>query len=387
MNKNSILLHVCLTLIIVFSITLESIAAPKEQPQKAIQSIKYPAPSRWAAVLQAAKGEGALVVYSTANPATKQALTKAMKDKYGIAVDFIVSRGEEQVQRIKTEYQAGIYQGDVLLTGGATLQLNLKPTGTMAVLDSTLILPEVADPALWRGRRLPFLDKEHQIIGFVNKSGSHVAVNLDALKPEDIKSYHDLVDPKWKGKIIVDDPTVTGSGDAFALLTMALFGTEKGKEYLQQISKQDLVVLRDKRLVVEWLARNKYPIAIGPDTQTFSEFRAKGAPIAYLKLSEGRNSSASGGCLALLKRAPHPNASLVFINWLLSREGQAIFQKAFGAPSARLDVDLSNIDPAFIPQEGEKLIPDSECLWGPDSAGRREIIKQIFKPLLTGVSP
>ena len=378
MNRKSILWG--LVLVSVFGSVAVAGAAQKEQPKKAEAAAKAPA-ARWDAVLQAAKGEGSLIVYSTANPATKLALTKAMKEKYGIAVDFIIGRGEQLVQRIYMENQAGIYQGDVLLVGGTTLQLTLKP-GYTSNLDSVLILPEVADPTRWRGQRIPFLDKDHQIIGFVNKSGSYVAVNTDAIKPGEIKSFRDLTDPKWKGKIIMDDPTITGAADDWAHLMLVIFGHEKGKEYLQQLAKQDLVVLRDKRLVVEWLARNKYPIAIGPDAQTYSEFRSNGAPIAYIKMSEGSGSTSSGGCISILKRAAHPNASLVFLNWLLTREGQTIFQKSFGAPSARVDVDLTGMDPGFIPQEGEKLFSAMSAEWYASKAAGMEVVNQIFKPLM-----
>lgn len=382
MNRNSVLWGLILALVIMPGTYFRSQAAQQEQPKKSAPPAKGSPASRWDAVQQAAKAEGSLIVYSTANPATKQALTKAMKEKYGITTDFIIGRGEELVQRIKTENQAGIYQGDLLLVGGTTLQLTLKPPEIMTTLASSFILPEVADPTRWIGKKLPFLDKEHRIIGFVNKSGSYVAVNTETVKPGEIKSFRDLTDPKWKGKIIMDDPTATGAADDWSHLMLVIFGPEKGKEYLQQIAKQDLVVLRDKRLVVEWLARNKYPVAIGPDAQTYSEFRANGAHIAYIKMSEGSASTSSGGCLAILRRAVHPNASLVFMNWLLSREGQAIFQKTFGAPSARTDIDMAGMDPGFVPLEGEKLFSAMSDEWYAGKAHSTELINQIFKPMM-----
>ncbi len=363
-------------LIIGLILALAPVGGAAEQPKKAAPA------AHWETVLQAAKGEGAVVVYATANPATKAAVSKAFKDKYGITVDFIIGRGEELVQRIVTENRAGLYLGDLVLAGIPTLTQNLKPTGNMAPLDSALILPEVAEPARWQGKKLPFQDKAHQIIAFINQTASHVAVNLETVKPGDIKSYRELLDPKWKGKIVMDDPTVTGAADQWSQLMLVLFGPEKGKEYLQQMVKHDVVLLRDKRLVVEWVARGKYPIAVGPDLQTYSEFRSKGAPIAEIKLSEGSASTAGGGCLALLKRAAHPNASLVFINWLLSKEGQTLFQKSYGTPSTRADMDMTAIDPAFIPQEGERLISTVSEEWWAGVPGRREIAKQVFKPLL-----
>ena len=90
MSKKSVLLGIAIVQMIVFGVTLEGRAAPKEQQKKAVQAAKVTSAAHWDAVLQAAKGEGSLVVYSTTNPATKLALTKAMKDKYGITVDFIM---------------------------------------------------------------------------------------------------------------------------------------------------------------------------------------------------------------------------------------------------------------------------------------------------------
>ncbi len=84
----------------------------------------------------------------------------------------------------------------------------------------------------------------------------------------------------------------------------------------------------------------------------------------------------------MLKRAAHPNAALVFLNWLLTREGQAIFQKSYGTPSTRIDVDTTGIDPAFIPQEGEKLISTVSEEWWAGVPARVEVAKQVFKPLL-----
>ncbi len=381
-NKKPILLGIILGVILALGPIIKDDAAAGEQPKKTAQPPKTSPSSRWDTVLQAAKSEGTLIVYTTANPATRVALTKAFKDRYGLTVEFLAGRGEELAQRIATENRAGVYLGDALLMGAPVLRLILKPAGLLAPLDSALMLPEVTDPTRWRGRKLPFIDKEHQIIAFVNKTGSYVAVNTDSVKAADLKSFRDFLDPKWKGKIVMDDPTVSGAAEGWAVLMLSIFGQDKGKEYLQQITKQDPVVLRDKRAVVEWLARNKYSIAIGADSQTYSEFKANGAPVAYLKLSEASVSTSSGGLTAMLKRAAHPNMALVFVNWLLTKEGQTIFQKAFGAPSARLDIDMAGLETAFIPQEGERLIQDASDEWYANYPVYREIIRQIFKPLM-----
>lgn len=384
MNKKSVLLGMALVSVFIFGIILESKAAPKEQSGKATQKSKAPPSSRWDTVLRTARGEGSLIVYTSANPVTKQAISKVMKEEYGITVDFIVGRGQEFAPRISKENQAGLYLGDLMLTGASTVKLDpfFQAAGTLANLDSALILPDVTDPTHWRGKQLPFVDKEHLIVSLVSRTSSYVAVNTDSVKPKDIQSFRDLINPKWKGKIVMDDPTApSGAATNWSQLMLALFGIEKGKEYLQQIAKQDIVFIVDKRLQLEWLARNKYPISVGAEAQTYSEFKASGAHIDYLKLSEGSGVTSGAGCLAMLKRAAHPNASLVLINWLLTKEGQTIFQKAFGAPSGRLDVDMTGIEPCFIPQEGEILISDTSDEWYNSKAARSELVKQIFKPL------
>ncbi len=137
MSSKFIWLGFALIMGVVFGVAPESMAAQKEQLPKTSHSPKALSPPRWDTVLQAAKREGPIIVYTTANPTTKQMISKAMKDKYGITVDFIGGRGEELVQRITTENRAGLYLGDLLLMGmgGPVLRTTLKPIGAVATLD------------------------------------------------------------------------------------------------------------------------------------------------------------------------------------------------------------------------------------------------------------
>ncbi len=111
---------------------------------------------------------------------------------------------------------------------------------------------------------------------------------------------------------------------------------------------------RDNRLMVEWVARGKYPLNIGARDEEVREFSSSGAPISQAIRSEGTYLTGGNGFVSLAKGAPHPNAAKIFINFLLSKEGQAISSKATGSQSARIDVPTDYLDPTAQRQRGVK---------------------------------
>ncbi len=338
--------------------------------------------SRWDSTVAKAKAGGTVLVHTSANPATTQALKEAFRAKYGINIDFMVMTGEQSMARIQTERRAGLYLADVIIGGTSTLLQIMKPQGVLQPLEPALILPEVVDPALWRGKQMPYADQEKLSLAFAYRATNFIAENSEAVKETDIESYRDLLDPRWKGKITIIDPTMSGGGSYWVALMLAFFGEEGGKDYLERIAKQEPIIIRDKRQQVEWLAKNKYPLSIAPDVQTFDEFKRAGAPIRWKAASEGTGSSYSGAVVALIDRPANPNAATVFINWLLTKETQTLFQKNYGLPSIRSDVDTSGIDPVYVPQEGVRLIPlDSEAqtLARP---GVMQLAKEIFRQVM-----
>ncbi len=135
---------------------------------------------------------------------------------------------------------------------------------------------------------------------------------------------------------------------------------EPTKEFLRQFAQTDPAILRDTRLQVEWVARGKYPLAVAPRMENTDEFVRKGAPIAWVKVAEGGLISAGSSSLGIINRPAHPNAVKVFLNWLLTREGQTVLAKAYGYPSARIDVPTDGIDTSGLPSPGEKFYLDDE---------------------------
>ncbi len=114
-------------------------------------------------------------------------------------------------------------------------------------------------------------------------------------------------------------------------------------------------------MVVEWVAKGKYPLGIAGQSESVAEFMNAGAPIRVAIQKEGHLIDYAAGSLGVPTVSPHPNATAVFVNWLLTREGQTLFSvKGYGYPSLRRDVPTQGINPIFIPKPNERLFLQTE---------------------------
>jgi iron(III) transport system substrate-binding protein len=160
--------------------------------------------------------------------------------------------------------------------------------------------------------------------------------NANLYKPAEFDSFDDLLDPKLRGKIGISDPRTPGSGSSM----WSYMNYIKGEEWLKRFVAQDLFVTRDLRLLAESLARGKIAVTSGIGYSEFLPFIKNKLPVVALPVpKEGLYVSGGYGHVTVLKNPPHPNAAKVFINWLLSRDGQEIFTRGMGVGSRRLDVD------------------------------------------------
>lgn len=336
---------------------------------------------RWEQKLQAAKKEGKLVFYSVFNPQSRIAVGKAFKEKFGIEIEFVLGSGNELPRKLENERRAGLKLADVYNSGYSMLTL-VKPTGALEPLAPHLILPEVLDGKVWIGGKAPYLDKDGQIFTTLAGANYHLVINTDMVKEGQIKSYADLLKPEWEGKILMFDPTIGGGGNEWiSTMLLNVMGMEKGKEFMLQFARQKPVIIRDTRLTAEWVAKGKYPLVIGGYKQGISEFQDAGAPLKYQKTIEGGVVGYSGGMLGKVEGGPNPNAATVFINWLLAKEGQTIYAKNYGFPSARTDVPTEGLDPTLVPVPGEKLLLVDEE-WFLERDKLTPLIREIFRGLL-----
>ncbi len=337
--------------------------------------------SEWNEIIGAAKKEGRLVIYASTIGDARPAITKAFAEKYGIPVEFVQGRGAELVQRLTTERSSGIYQVDVGFQGLTTFFNQMQVKNMTVPLEPMFALPEVKDPAKWRGGQIPFVDKKRSVVAFVLTAQPHVIINTNLVKDNEITSNEDLLAPKWKGKIVINDPTVAGNGaEWFSYMMLRAYDRPKAEAYMRRLVAQEPVLLRDQRLLIEWVARAKYPVAIGSDHGETVKVMHTGAPLKFVKIKEGMPLTSGPLNLMVFDKAPHPNAAKLFVNWALSKDGAAVISYASGYPSQRLDVSNDKLDPMLVPGPKE-VVPgeDYKLLQGPLMKMAAEIFKNLIQ--------
>ncbi len=320
---------------------------------------------QWNAVLDAGKKEGIVVIYNLWRPETRTALTKAFYEKYGIKPEFIsFSKGAELQAKVQTEKQAGMYAVDVIGAGIPTLIVTMKPAGLLGSLKPLLILPEVLDPHAWRAGRVPLADEDGSALGMIGVVIRTVVYNTSLIDGTKITTYKDLLSPQYRGKITMDDASVTGPGNAvISHLGHSLWGEAATVDFLRKLIRdQGTDIQRDDRMQMESVARGKYAIAFAPLPDMAAEFMSLGAPVKFSLVKEDNRITSAAGALGVPSHMAHPNAAKVFINWLLTKEGQTIFSQSFGNPSSRADVPTKDFNPLIVPVAGEKYHSELESM-------------------------
>jgi len=141
-----------------------------------------------------------------------------------------------------------------------------------------LILPEVVDPTKWKRGELWFPDPDRQyVLRLFSSAAELFSINTRSVTPEDMTSARDFfLNPKFRGKIASHDPTVTGTGSAFA----AVMYVQLGEDFLRQLFvDQKTAISRDERQLTDWLLRGTYPIVFGADDAQIESMRKEGMPV------------------------------------------------------------------------------------------------------------
>ncbi len=329
-------------------------ATPTVNPgEKArIETVKISPAPEWDKLVADARNEGTVVIATSNGPIFNSALAESFQKKYGVHLEFIFGKSEELVPKVQAERRAGIYSTDTFIIGSSSIVPFLGPDGALEPLDTVLMLPEVLDKKAWWGGDLLWIGPKHFQVMFLAMPGQSLWANRDVVKPGTIKNHYDLLDPLWKGKISLRDPTTAGSGNAFFTFVAETF--PNGLDYLRKLGKQEPAITRDPRIQTEWVARGKYPVAIGCKIDIVKEFIQAGAPIVAVPTPEGTYLTGSGGGVAVLNKAPHPKAAALFVNWLLSKEGQLVASRAYGGQSAREDIATDFFESYEVRQPGAK---------------------------------
>lgn len=305
----------------------------------------------WDALVKAAQKEGRVeVILGGQMPRKLRVAMPAFQKKYGIKVNFQTGGSSEHRARIFAERKIGRYTVDIWIGGANGALAALLPNKLLVSMPELLIDPEVKNPARWYQGKHHYTDPEHRYIFTWGASPSYnVAFNTKLVKPDEIKSYADLLNPKWKGKIVSWSPDRTGT--AAGTVPMML-NPKIGETWFRRwATEMDVTLVKDARQGAEWVALGRYPIGMfGLSTQA-RELALQGFPIqSYLPhpMAEGEVLSASAANIWVMKDAPHPAAMQLFLNWALSKEAQSLFIKLGGtSDSLRTDVPNDVIAPQY----------------------------------------
>jgi iron(III) transport system substrate-binding protein len=232
-----------------------------------------------------------------------------------------------------------------------------------------LILPEVTDQSKWYQQKHHYSDPEGQYIFNYVGSATYggIGYNTNLVKPKEFNSYWDLLEPKWKGKILARDIRVPGPGSGNA--RFFFHHPDLGAPFIRKLfGEMDVTLFRDYRQGPDWLAVGKYAICFSCDVDVLKD---QGLPVDTIGpnvFKEGGAMVQQFGSLTLMNKAPHPNAAKVFINWLLSRRGQLAMQKRLAegespADSLRIDIPKDDVPLLVRRVEGVRYLDASNPKW------------------------
>lgn len=246
-----------------------------------------------------------------------------------------------------------------------------------------LLLPEVVDESKWYEGTHRYGDPENRYvfryIGTVQPSTP--AYNTQLVNPKEIESLWDFLKPKWKGKMEARDTRTPGPGSS--PMKFYYYNPLLGPDFLRRLfGETDMTFYRDFRSGTDWLSRGKFAICFF--CSGISRARSQGLPVAQFgTMKEGAALVSFHGSLALVNKAPHPNAARVFINWFLSREGQIALQKALAnigedpPDSLRIDIPKDSVPLIRRRMKGGTYI-DLESGGGVDNKPALKILDDIL---------
>jgi iron(III) transport system substrate-binding protein len=307
----------------------------------------------WNKTVDAAKREGQVNVYPAHNQAAILDAGVFQKRYPEIKLVQVVVQGAAAVQRILSERRAGKYLADVHM-GGGNAGLQLHRAKAFDPIRPALILPEVTDESKWwEGHHYADSEGQHTFTYIGAPQTIQIYYNTRLVEPaKELRSIQSLLDPRWKGKIASYD--IRGGGPGGGTMRLVYYHPKLGQVFLTRLfADTEIVLTRDGRLAVDWLATGKFAICLVCSYTDVSKAKSQGLPVDTFSFGaiEGvAGITAEGGAVSLLNRPPHPNAAKVFINWLLSRDGQITAQRALADyGSVALDSFRTDIPKEDIP--------------------------------------
>ena len=298
-------------------------------------------------LVEGARREGEVNVYTSLVVDDVQNLASAFEKKYGVKVKFWRASSEKVVQRAVTEARANRLDFDIIETNGPELEALYREkllTPAVSPHDANLLPAAIRPHRAWVGTRLNMF-----VQGY----------NTNAVRKEDLpKSYNDLLNPRWKGKLGIEAEDL----DWFGAVVKEL-GEDKGLKLFRDIAATNGLSLRKGHTLLAGLvASGEVPFALTLYNHNADRLKQKGAPIDWYAIPPA---FVRPNGMGISRKPAHPNAAVLFYDFVLSEEGQRILEKGNYVPAnlklqnPAQKLPLKFIDPAIVLDESAKW----EKLW------------------------
>jgi iron(III) transport system substrate-binding protein len=296
------------------------------------------------AVIEGAKKEAKLVIYTGVERAAAQVIVNAFEQKYPfIAAETVRASSSKLATRLDAEIEANRVQGDVIELSLLYLTTSLQQRGELLRYDS----PQYAQ-----------YPRQYSAPGYWAASGvSNIIILLNTRKVDEAnvpQSWWDLAKPYWKNKLTIDNLEVSGTG--YNWLTAIVADERLGWKFIEALGRNKPGLERGHAGMAQKVAAGEYAGAAEMSDFHLKNIRDAAASVPVRGVWPQEGVPSEPWTSAILKRAPHPNAARLFLDFLLSQEGQALYVQTMGWSSARSDVP----PPGFkeMPRE-VKVLPSS----------------------------
>jgi ABC-type Fe3+ transport system substrate-binding protein len=308
--------------------------------------------AEWDRTVAAAEKEGEIVLQSQPNQAARDFILREFPKAYPkIKVSLSVVPEAQFGARVRTERQADKYLWD-LAVSGTSGGFNLAKDNILDPLRDEFILPEVKDEAAWGGWNEAFMDLEKKYVLALSSFAAGPWYNALVVKLQKVQAggLKYLLDPELRGRIVWHDPTIAGGGRVLAQLLRAKLGDD-GLRAL--IIDQKPFITPQQHQVMEGIARGTHWVGIGPPVRSLiAPFTQAGIKVEMRNFGNGPEvalQSVGGSALYVISKRPHPNATRVFVNWIMSKDTSYALAKALDQGSRRRDIDTHEPDSVVVP--------------------------------------
>jgi iron(III) transport system substrate-binding protein len=321
-----------------FSIT-PTVQAQATGPHHSIYT--YKGADRDARLVERARQEGTVSVYTSLAPTEAGPLVEAFEKKHGIKVQMWRALSDGVVQRALSEARGKRHAADVIETNGPEMEA-LAREQLLAEFHSPYLadLPTGVIPkhGQWVPDRLNF---------FV------VAYNTNKFKPEDLpKTYEGFLDPKWKGRIAIEATDAEWMGGV-----VKTWGEARGMGFMRKLADMKPDVRKGHVLLAQLIASGEVDVGLTAYYANAESFKKRGAPVGWAPV-EPVIARPQG--IGVTRNAPHPNAALLFADFMLSPEAQGMLASMGRTPVSRaVKTETSGLnyvmsDPAVVLDENDK---------------------------------